>query len=165
MDIVGRETLEEMLKNYSGTLLFVSHDRYFIKKISDSLLSFETDGVKFYPYGYGQYLEMKEPPKAEEKASVRAPSPKKNYTTPAKEKSRYERSIKKAEEKISLLEENLGGLKEEINWQENSSDYMKLSELQTEIDDCEAELDAVMNEWETLNSEYEEFLESIPTKD
>lgn len=166
MDIVGRETLEEMLKSYSGTLLFVSHDRYFIKKISDSLLSFETDGVKFYPYGYGQYLEMKEtPPKAEEKPAVRVSAPKKSYTTPAKEKTRYERSIKKAEEKISLLEEKLGGLKEEINWQENSSDYMKLSELQGEIDECEAELDAAMNEWETLSGEYEEFLASLSTKD
>lgn len=166
MDIVGRETLEEMLKSYSGTLLFVSHDRYFIKKISDSLLSFETDGVKFYPYGYGQYLEMKETSrKTEEKPAVRVSAPKKSYTTPAKEKTRYERSIKKAEEKISLLEEKLGGLKEEINWQENSSDYMKLSELQTEIDECEAELDAAMNEWETLSGEYEEFLASLSTKD
>lgn len=165
MDIVGRETLEEMLKNYSGTLLFVSHDRYFIKKISDSLLSFEADGVKFYPYGYSQYLEMKETTQTEEKSTVRAASPKKSYTTPAKEKSRYERSIKKAEEKISLLEENLGGLKEEIGWQENASDYIKLSELQAEIDECEAELDAVMNEWEALNSDYEDFLASLSTKD
>lgn len=66
MDIVGKETLEEMLAGFSGTVLFVSHDRYFIRKISNSLLSFENDGVKYYPYGYGQYLENKKNPPAEQ---------------------------------------------------------------------------------------------------
>ena len=157
MDIVGKETLEEMLSHYSGTVLFVSHDRYFIRKISNSLLSFETDGVKYYPYGYGQYLENKKTPPAEQKAAQPAKQ-KKTYTTPAKERSKYERAISKAEEKISLLEEKIGGVKEELSFPENQSDYMKLSELQAEIESLETELDTVMTEWERLSGEYEELL-------
>lgn len=59
VDIVGKETLESMLKDFPGTVLFVSHDRYFIKQIADSLLVFEDDGVHFYSYGYEEYLERK----------------------------------------------------------------------------------------------------------
>ena len=158
MDIVGKETLEEMLSHYSGTVLFVSHDRYFIRKISNSLLSFENDGVKYYPYGYGQYLENKKTPPAEPKAAQPA-KPKKSYTTPAKERSKYERAISKAEEKISLLEEKIGGIKEELAFPENQSDYIKLSELQSEIESLETELDTVMTEWERLSGKYEQLLE------
>ena len=154
MDIVGKETLEDMLSHYSGTVLFVSHDRYFIRKISNSLLSFETDGVKYYPYGYAQYLENKKTPLVTEKSEVRSAKPKKTYTTPAKERSKYERAILKAEEKISLLEEKIGGIREELAFPENASDYMKLSELQSEIETLETELDTVMNEWERLSDEY-----------
>ena len=159
MDIVGKETLEEMLSRFAGTVLFVSHDRYFIRKISNSLLSFEKDGVKYYPYGYAQYLDNKKTPPAEQEKAEKPTKQKKNYTTPAKERSKYERAIAKAEEKISLLEEKIGGVREELAFPENQSDYMKLSELQAEIDSLETELDTVMTEWERLSGEYEELLE------
>ena len=159
MDIVGKETLEEMLANYSGTVLFVSHDRYFIRKISNSLLSFEADGVKYYPYGYGQYLDNKKMPAPKQKEEDKPAKQKKTYTTPAKERSKYERAISKAEEKISLLEEKIGGVKEELSFPENQSDYMRLSELQTEIESLETELDSALTEWERLSGEYEQLLE------
>ena len=57
LDIVGKEALEAMLKEYPGSVLFVSHDRYFVKEIADSLLVFEDGAVNFYPYGYEQYWE------------------------------------------------------------------------------------------------------------
>lgn len=57
MDIIGKETLEEMLKDYNGTIVFVSHDRYFIKQVSDVLLVMEETGSRFYPYGYDEYME------------------------------------------------------------------------------------------------------------
>lgn len=159
MDIVGKETLEEMLANYSGTVLFVSHDRYFIRKISNSLLSFEADGVKYYPYGYAQYLDNKKMPAPKQKEEDKPAKQKKTYTTPAKERSKYERAISKAEEKISLLEEKIGGVKEELFFPENQSDYMRLSELQTEMESLETELDSVLTEWERLSGEYEQLLD------
>lgn len=57
MDIVGKETLESMLKDYKGTLIFVSHDRYFVKKVSTQLLVFEDGTTNLYQFGYEQYQE------------------------------------------------------------------------------------------------------------
>lgn len=68
MDIVGKETLESMLKSFPGSVLFVSHDRYFIKQLADALLIFEDDKVTFFPYGYEYYMEKT----AEENARLAA---------------------------------------------------------------------------------------------
>ena len=57
MDIVGKETLESMLKDYEGTLIFVSHDRYFVKKVATQLLVFEDGTTNLYQFGYEQYQE------------------------------------------------------------------------------------------------------------
>lgn len=57
MDIVGKETLESMLKDYKGTLIFVSHDRYFMKKVATQLLVFEDGTTNLYQFGYEQYQE------------------------------------------------------------------------------------------------------------
>jgi ATP-binding cassette subfamily F protein 3 len=57
MDIVGKETLESMLKDYKGTLIFVSHDRYFVKKVATQLLVFEDGATNLYQFGYEQYQE------------------------------------------------------------------------------------------------------------
>ena len=60
MDIVGKEALEQMLKSYTGTVLFVSHDRYFIKEIATGILDFQADKVQYYPCTYEEYLEQKQ---------------------------------------------------------------------------------------------------------
>ena len=157
MDIVGKETLEEMLESYGGTLIFVSHDRYFISKIAESLLCFTEKGVEHYPYGYSQYIESKKP--VVEPIPINdEPKPektKKGFTTPLKEKAKRERAIKKAEEKIALLEEKLEGILTELRLEENLSDYVKLSDLQKLQEETEAELDIAMNEWERLSTEAE----------
>ena len=154
MDIVGKETLEDILKQFEGTVLFVSHDRYFIKEISDSLLVFEKDGVKFLEYGYSQYLEMQNQP-APQTEMPEKPKQKKTFTTPLKEISKKERAIKKQEEKIALLEEKIDGISLELGLEENISDYLKLSELQKELEEVRTELDIALNEWETLSCELE----------
>jgi len=153
MDIVGKETLEEMLKEFAGTILFVSHDRYFIRKIADSILCFENGYVKLYPYGYEQYLDSQKkivPVKEEQKTKTKG---KKSFSTPGKERAKRERAIQKAEEKIALLEEKISGLKVELSLEENLSDYLKLSELQKEIEETETELDIAINEWEKICEE------------
>ncbi len=150
IDILGKETLEEMLKGYSGTVLFVSHDRYFIKQIAESVLCFEKDGVKLYTFGYEQYLEMQNKPQVKAEETVKTEKVKKTYTTPAKEKAKRQRAIAKAEEKIALLEEKLAGIKTELTLEENLSDYMKLSDLQKEQEETEYELQVIMDEWERL---------------
>ncbi len=135
MDIVGKEALEEILEKYDGTVMFVSHDRYFVQKIATSLLVFNDDNVEFYPFGYDEYLEKQKRNEAvfNEKA-VREPKQKKTYTTPGKEKAKLERQIKKTEEKITQSEERLRCLNAEINNPENLADYKKLEELSVLIE-------------------------------
>lgn len=58
MDLPAKETMESAFAAYTGTMLFISHDRYFVSKVADALLLFEEDGVKYYPFGYEHYLHM-----------------------------------------------------------------------------------------------------------
>ncbi len=155
MDILGKETLESMLSDYEGTLLFVSHDRYFVKKVSDHILSFENGSTKWYEFGYDEYINEKKyvTPSPSAPNSDPTTKQKKTYTTPAKEKAKKEKAIKKSEEIISYLESKLDTLREEINKPENQSDYVKLTELQQEIDEVELSLMEKMEEWENLISE------------
>jgi len=60
MDVQAKETLESAFQVYTGTILFVSHDRYFIKQVADSVMIFEDQTVMYYPFGYEHYLERRE---------------------------------------------------------------------------------------------------------
>lgn len=155
MDIIGKETLEELLSDYPGTILFVSHDRYFVEKLAGHLLVFEAGGVHYYPYGYERYCQQKKADTAPLEEKKTEPKQKKTFTTPLKERSRLERAITKSEEKIALLEEKLGGLGEELGMEENAADYLKLSALQAEIEETQTALDIAMGEWESLHEQYE----------
>lgn len=155
MDIVGKETLEEILKDYSGTVIFVSHDRYFIKQIATGVLDFKKGETVYYPFGYEEYLAKHTENQAKPVTQAKPEKQKKSYTTPLKEKAKRERAIKKAEEKIALLEERLEGILTELSLEENISDYIKLSELQKEQEDTETELDTAYNEWEELSRQAE----------
>lgn len=156
MDIIGRETLEEMLAGYDGTLIFVSHDRYFVQKLADRLLVFENGGTEWYAEGYEQYEARQRARADAAPAPVRAektPAVKKSFTTPLKEKARRERALKKAEEKVALLEEQLGGIREELSFEENASDYLKLSELERQMNETEEALSVAYSEWERIAEE------------
>lgn len=71
MDIIGKETLESMLKDYKGTLIFVSHDRYFVKKVATQLLVFEDGTTNLYQFGYEQYQEKLDREASESKNTYR----------------------------------------------------------------------------------------------
>ncbi|MBR4072661.1 MAG: ABC-F family ATP-binding cassette domain-containing protein, partial [Clostridia bacterium] len=160
LDMIGKETLESILDDYTGTLLFVSHDRYFVKKLAQRLIVFEDDTVKTFEYGYEEYADKKSEAteKSEEIPKTAAPKTKKSFTTPGKEKAKKERAIAKKEEKIALLEERLDGIKTELNLEENLADYMKLSALQNELETTENELFEAMAEWEKLSEELAELM-------
>ena len=149
MDILGKEALEEILQNFSGTVIFVSHDRYFVKKISTSLLVFEAGKTELYPFGYEQYLEKQTAEVVEIKNQTK-PKEKKTFTTPLKEKAKRERELKKCEEKIVVLENKISEIELEIGKEENLSDYLKLSKLQIELEECQTQLETEMNNWEIL---------------
>ena len=154
MDIISKETLEDILTTYSGTLIFVSHDRYFVKKLADRLITFENGNANVWDFGYDEYILRKENEKPAIQTEQRYEKrEKKTYTTPLKEKQKRERALKKAEEKIAELEAKLDILNLEMQKDENLADYQKLSELQEQIDACEAELLEQMELWESLSNE------------
>ncbi len=179
MDIVGKETLESMLKDFKGTLIFVSHDRYFVKKVATQLLVFEDGTTHLYQFGYEEYQEKLDREAAESEkeykgravfggaisvngaagsAADEAQPAKKPYYNPGKERSKLEKKVKKAEEELAVKEEELEKLKEELLRPEYQSSYSKLSEIQAAIDAKEEEIMADMETWEELSSQLEEML-------
>lgn len=180
MDMIGKETLEAMLSSFAGTVIFVSHDRYFVKKVATQILDMRADGVKLYPFGYDDYeekiitgrtngkligevnklspvsakavkLDDKESDGASEN-KVEVSSAKDSYLA-SKEAEKKKRKLAKLEEQIEQLEEKIEELKQELADPKYSSDYEKLGKIQQEIDDNEEQLLVVMEEWEASSSE------------
>ena len=173
MDIVGKETLENLLKAYEGTVLFVSHDRYFVRRVADKLLELRAEGAAFYPFGYEQYAEerAKRREDGEDKKAAfrilpdrsgepvgRATAPGgstaaasgnsgKNYFNPGKEQAKRERRLAKLEERIASCEQKIAGLKEQWASPKLAADYVRLNELQQEINAAEEELEGLMEEY------------------
>lgn len=169
MDIVGKETLESMLKAFPGSVLFVSHDRYFIKQVADALLVFKDDKVLFFQYGYEEYMEKmgeehdnseaavfkisnRTVSEAAEAPEVTVQKGKESYNY-GKEKSRLEKKVQKLEGQIEKLESLIEEKKEELNRPEYASSYSKLSEISKEIEEKEDELLEVMEEWEAAGEQ------------
>lgn len=168
MDIIGKEALEEMLKNYKGSVLFVSHDRYFVKQIADALLVFKEGQCFYFPNGYEDYEAKYGVEKAENigEAALRINAGKtvsepvekksaenKNYYNPGKEKAKKERRIARLEQLIEENETKIKELKEELANPEYSTDYVKLAEIQDEITKLETQNDEYLEEWTTLSEE------------
>lgn len=149
MDLIGKEALETMLKNYTGTVLFVSHDRYFIKEIATGMLDFKEDKTVFYDCGYEEYLERLEKealkaqgavPTAEKQpagkpSSTKVPTledvfEKKTYYNPGKVLSRLKQQLAKYEKQLEESETRLAELQMQIMDPSLASDYTKLMELE-----------------------------------
>lgn len=156
MDIVGKESLENMLKEFTGAVLFVSHDRYFVSQVADALLIFEEGKVIYYPYGYKDYEEENERKAALEakedtkKKTEIIEKEKRNSQNPGKEQAKKERQIKKLEDQIETLERNIKALEEMLVSPEYATDYIKLSSIHEEISAKELELENLMEQWGNL---------------
>lgn len=154
MDILGKETLEKMLCEYQGTVITVSHDRYFINKVCDRLLVFEEDGLKAYDCGYEEYERIsagKESVQTESKqAVVKKGKPVSEETLKAKRRHR----IEVLESKMSAIEEKISALKRVMTEDASVySDYKKLAEIEKQIEALELEQAPFAEEWERLISE------------
>ena len=157
MDIVGKETLENLLQEYKGTIIFVSHDRFFVKKIADSILAFENGMVHFYKYGYDEYIEKSARLVQETfQETVKKKETKKIYNSPLKEKSKLERALKKIEEEINKKETRISELQQELLREEIYSDYVKVGEINFEIDALNKEIEEGLLNWEEIQNEIEE---------
>ena len=159
MDIVGKETLENLLKEYKGTIIFVSHDRFFVKKIADLILAFENGEVYFYKYGYDEYLEKSARlAQMVTEEDVKKKEPKKIYNSPLKEKSKLERALKKIEEEINQKEIRIAELQEELLKEEIYIDYVKVGEINSEIDDLNKQIEECLFRWEEIQEKLNELI-------
>ena len=140
LDIVSKEALENALSEYDGTILFVSHDRYFIKKIATSCLVIDEDKVTYYPDGYKDYIDVKV--KEEKKEEVKENKPLKEI----KQKPKY--NISRLENEISLMEDILEDKRALRYEPEYYQDMNKMKELDEEIDDIHNQIHALEEKWE-----------------
>ncbi|HBC84121.1 MAG TPA: hypothetical protein DCZ30_01325 [Clostridiales bacterium] len=149
MDIIGKESLENLLKAYNGTVIFVSHDRFFVNKIADCLLVFEKDKVTYFDGKYSEYEESRVD-KQEKVIEVKKEKVVNNLYLMQKEKNKVINKINRLEKDIEAYEEKIAILNEELLNEEIYTDYAKLQEIQDKIDELNKKIDKNMEEWEKL---------------
>ncbi|MCQ6360362.1 ABC-F family ATP-binding cassette domain-containing protein [Bacillus cereus] len=162
LDLNSKEILENALIDYPGTLLFVSHDRYFINRVTTTVVELSTEGAQEYLGDYDYYVEKKN--EMIERAELEQEDEVPVQKVVAQEKLNYleEKERKQLERqrtrKIEELEQNIVGLEEEIATLEDQlclpeiyADYEKASEITTKKQKLQEQLEACMAEWEELH--------------
>ena len=146
LDIASREWVECAIEEYEGTLLFVSHDRYFVDKFATRIWELEDGQIKDYPCGYAKYRSLKENaavrpiPQTAKPEKKEKPRAKVDSKALEKEVRRLEREIEKQEQRISELDEQL---------QAAATDYQELLRLTAEREAADADLNDLMAQWES----------------
>ena len=154
MDIIGKETLEKMLQAYTGTLLFVSHDRYFVKQIASAVLVFDEGKAEYFRFGYDEYMDrVAKRAAAAESAVVAEKKEKPKHTTPGKEKARWEAKVRKLEALLAECDEKTVVLQAKLASEEVASDYVRLTELQDELMLLEDTHLGYLEEWDALQEQ------------
>ena len=152
LDIASREWIEEAVEAYDGTLLFVSHDRYFINRFATRIWEVANGTITDYPMGFAQYRQVKAQEEAEK---TEAPKPVKEKTVTEKPvrgdraQQAARRQLTICEREIAKAEERIGALDAEM--EANACDYEKLNALVADKDAAQAELDALYLRWEELS--------------
>lgn len=147
LDIDSREILEETLINFTGTILFVSHDRYFVRKVATSMMIFDGHHVKLYPMPYDDYSEIKQ----EETQSLSIEKENKTTKRLSPKPSRKPNNtfkLSKIEEEIEVLEKSLKLIDELMT--ENSDNADKLYQIFQEKEELESKLEELLGTWEKL---------------
>ncbi|MGG1165765.1 ABC-F family ATP-binding cassette domain-containing protein [Bacillus mycoides] len=163
LDLNSKEILENALIDYPGTLLFVSHDRYFINRVTTTVVELSTEGAQEYLGDYDYYVEKKnemieraEFEQQEDEVPVQkvVAQEKLNYLE-EKERKQLERQrtrkIEELEQNIVGLEEQIATLEEQLCLPEIYADYEKASEITTKKQTLQEQLEACMAEWEELH--------------
>lgn len=165
LDITSKQVLEDALENYDGTIVFVSHDRYFINKIANKVLDITGDDYSIYLGNYDYYLEKREQELIakklkEEKTEEVQEKVANNYVLGKEEKKRIrklERTREELLEKIESLEEKVSLVNNELTKEEVYTDAIKVQEYNEELRSLNQEIEDLNNTW----LEIEEELESL----
>lgn len=153
MDIIGKETLEKLLMDFSGTVIVVSHDRYLINRVAKSLIVFENGGVRYFDGTFDEY-EEKEKETAEEVAKEKPEKAKKTggeRYVESKEEARRKHRVEFLEKKITALEEELSLAQAKLDDETVNTDYKKVMAVEEEIKTIEEKLDPLITEWTELS--------------
>lgn len=153
MDIIGKETLEKLLMDFSGTVIVVSHDRYLINRVAKSLIVFENGGVRYFDGTFDEYAE-KEKETAEEVAKEKPEKTKKTggeRYVESKEEARRKHRVEFLEKKITALEEELSRARAKLDDETVNTDYKKVMAVEEEIKTIEEKLDPLITEWTELS--------------
>lgn len=165
LDITSKQVLEDALENYEGTIVFVSHDRYFINKIANKVLDITGDDYSIYLGNYDYYLEKREQELIakklkEEKTEEVQEKVTNDYVLGKEEKKRIrklERTREELLEKIESLEEKVSLVNNELTKEEVYIDAIKVQEYNEELRSLNQEIEDLNNTW----LEIEEELESL----
>ena len=153
MDIIGKETLEKLLMDFSGTVIVVSHDRYLINRVAKSLIVFENGGVRYFDGTFDEY-EEREKETAEEVAKEKPEKTKKTggeRYVESKEEARRKHRVEFLEKKITALEEELSRAQAKLDDETVNTDYKKVMAVEEEIKTIEEQLDPLITEWTELS--------------
>lgn len=153
MDIIGKETLEKLLMDFSGTVIVVSHDRYLINRVAKSLIVFENGGVRYFDGTFDEY-EEREKETAEEVAKEKPEKTKKTggeRYVESKEEARRKHRVEFLEKKITALEEELSRVQAKLDDETVNTDYKKVMAVEEEIKTIEEKLDPLITEWTELS--------------
>ncbi len=156
LDIPGKEALEEALKGFTGTILFVSHDRYFIQQLATGLLKFENGSAEFIEKSWNEYEENEVAKASMVMATEKKASEEENKAQETRRQLSPEaikREIKKLEEQITDKEAELEDLRDLRYEPEYYQDYQKMNALDQDIDDVHNELAHLYKQWEELSEE------------
>ena len=147
LDLAGKEALEASLQDYEGTMLFVSHDRYFISKLATAILVIDEGKATYYPLTYAEYSNKTLIETETKEIETTKPKPTKPIN--------YASKIKKLEAMIAKKEEELEALRELRFEPEYYHDYQKMNELDSTIDDIHNEIEHLMTQWEEYSEQQE----------
>jgi len=146
LDLIGKEALEDSLSEYEGTMLFVSHDRYFISKLATAILVIDDGKATYYPLTYSEYTHSEPIP------TTALKEVKQDVTL--KKPINYGKEISKLEKKIEVKEAELEELRELRFDPEYYHDVKKMDALDAKIDEVHNEIEHLMAKWE----EYSELM-------
>lgn len=161
LDIQSKEILEEAIRNYTGTVLVVSHDRYFINSVSSRIIELKDNRLYSFIGNYDYYETHKDIVYGTvEQADTSQPSPvsssKEEYLKNKEEQARIRKlanDLKRTENKIEELEKTISDIDNEINNPENATNSFKLGELAKKREEADAELMTLYEKWEILSNE------------
>lgn len=151
LDLPAREALETALKNFSGTLVFVSHDRYFISALAESIAEIEGGKLNYYDCGYGEFTESKKSAEPAEQPEKKERSGGYRSRKERAEEEKQKQLVKKLEAEISALEGEEAEINEKLFDPEISADYVRVNELLQK-------LERIKTQTELLYKRYEEVI-------